>query len=299
MDFLGAWKTIVNMANGIIAALPNLLLAFLIFLGFYFIGKRTNGIVRTMTEKRQRARHAGVILGRLAQSSVIIAGILVMLTIIFPSFQPVDLIQLLGIGSVAIGFAFHDIFQNFLAGILLLLTGPFHVDDEISIDKYEGTVEDIQTRATTLRTYDGRRIVIPNSNLFTNSVTVYTAFRMREVQYELIIDYDEDIREVKRLLMEALNTIEEVLQEPTAEVLVTGLVDGGIVLHIFCWTKLLHQAQLLRLQDSVLTTLKDTLVANNIQLSMQTQKILLETIRASKNGLQAEQTPVIDITHMP
>src|SRR5216110_351767 len=169
MDFLGAWKTIVNMANGIIAALPNLLLAFLIFLGFYFIGKRTNGIVRTMTEKRQRARHAGVILGRLAQSSVIIAGILVMLTIIFPSFQPVDLILLLGIGSVAIGFAFHDIFQNFLAGILLLLTGPFHVDDEISIDKYEGTVEDIQTRATTLRTYDGRRIVIPNSNLFTNS----------------------------------------------------------------------------------------------------------------------------------
>jgi small-conductance mechanosensitive channel len=99
--------------------------------------------------------------------------------------------------------------------------------------------------------------------------------------------------------MEALNTIEEVLREPTAEVLVTGLVDGGIVLHILCWTKLLHQAQLLRLQDSVLTTLKDTLVANNIRLSMQTQKILLETIRANKNGSQAEQTAVIDITPMP
>jgi small-conductance mechanosensitive channel len=295
INFLGAWQTILNIINGTIGALPNLLLAFLIFFAFYITGKRTNTIVRTMTDKRQKARNAGIILGKLAQSGVITAGILVALTTVFPSFQPGSLIQLLGIGSVAIGFAFHDIFQNFLAGILLLLTGPFHVGDEISVDNYEGTVEDIETRATTLRTYDGRRIVIPNSDLFTNSVTVYTAFRRRRIQYQLSIDYSEDIREVKHLLLEALNAIEEVLKEPVPEVLVIGLVDGSIVLQIHCWTHLVHQIQLLRLQDSILTTIKDTLIANDIQLSMQTQKIFLETIRASMNGEQAKQDPTADI----
>jgi len=284
------------MANGMYAALPNLVLAFLIFLIFYFIGKRTNNIVRAMTEKRQRARHAGVLLGKLAESSVVTAGVLVMFTIIFPSFQPADLIQLLGIGSVAVGFAFHDIFQNFLAGILLLLTGPFHVGDEISVDVYEGTVEDIQTRATTLRTYDGRRIVIPNSNLFTDSVTVYTAIRMRQIQHELVIDYKEDIRQVKNLLTGTLNTIEGIVNEPVPEVLVTNITGDGIVLQISCWTRLLHQGQILHLRDNILTSVKDTLIANNVDLPTQTQKILLETIRPSKNGVQAEEMQSEDIS---
>ena len=295
MNFLAAWTTIVDMVNGLIAALPNLALAFLIFFGFYVVGKRTNTIVRTMTDKRQKARNAGIVLGKLAQSGVITAGILVALTTVFPSFQPGSLIQLLGIGSVAIGFAFHDIFQNFLAGILLLLTGPFHVGDEISVDKYEGTVEDIETRATTLRTYDGQRIVIPNSDLFTNSVAVYTAFRMRRIQYQLTIDYNTDIRQVKTLLLEALNTIEDVMLEPAAEVLVIGLKDDSIMLQIFCWTKLVHQAQLLHLQDSILTAIKDTLDANNIQFPTQTQKILLESIKTSNNRVTPEEEQATDV----
>jgi len=286
------------MVNGIFEGLPNFALAFLIFLIFYFIGKRTNTIVRSMTEKRQKARHAGMILGKLAQSGVVTAGVLVMLTIIFPSFQPVDLIQLLGIGSVAIGFAFHDIFQNFLAGILLLLTGPFHVGDEISIDKYEGTVEDIQTRATTLRTYDGRRIVIPNSDLFTNSVTVYTSFHLRQLQCELIIDNNEDIQQAKTLLLGTINTLENVAQTPPAEVLVTAINGSGIVFQISCWTELLHQREILHLQDSILTTINETLFENNIQLPTQTQKIFVETVHASKNGAQAEEKLATDITNV-
>lgn len=299
VNILLTWTTIVNMVNGIFVELPNLVVAFLIFLVFYFVGKRTNIVVRIMTDKRQKARNAGMILGKLAQSGVITVGILVAFTIAIPTFQPGSLIQLLGIGSVAIGFAFHDIFQNFLAGVLLLFAGPFHVGDEISVDKYEGSVEDIQTRATTLRTYDGRRIVIPNSDLFTNSVTVYTAFRSRQIQCELIIDYDEDIRQVKTLLLRTLNTIENVAQEPPAEVLVTAITGSGIVLQISCWTKRLLQREILHLQDSILTALKDTLVSNNIQLPTQTQKILLETINGSKNGSWAEEKPVLDITNIP
>ena len=292
MDFQRAWDTLLGMVNGTIAAFPNLLLGVLIFLIFYMIGKRVNTTVRLMTDKRQKARNAGLLLGKLAQSGVITVGILLVLTIIFPSFQPGNLIQLLGIGSVAIGFAFHDIFQNFLAGILLLLTGPFRIGDEIAVDQFEGTVEDIETRATTLRTYDGRRIVIPNSDLFTNAVTVYTAFRMRQLQYTLPIDYNEDIPQVKQLLTEILNGIEGVLNEPAPEVLVNGLTDSGITIQISCWTRMLYQAQLLHLQDEVLTAIKASFVAHKIQLPTQTQKILLEALPASPNGTNHKEPDI-------
>ncbi len=134
MDFKRAWDTITNMAADFTAALPNFVLAFIIFMIFYFVAKRIRLLVTQVTEKRHRAQNIGVILGKMAQSAVVVTGLLVVMTILFPSFKPGDLIQLLGIGSVAIGFAFHDIFQNFLAGILLLLTAPFKIGDQIMVE---------------------------------------------------------------------------------------------------------------------------------------------------------------------
>ena len=80
---------------------------------------------------------------------------------------------------------FRDILQNFLASILILLTEPFQIDDQIVFKDFEVTVENIQTRATTIKTYDGRRIVIPNSELFTNSVSVNTTNEKRQNRQNL------------------------------------------------------------------------------------------------------------------
>jgi small conductance mechanosensitive channel len=266
MDFARAWTTLVDMVNGFIAALPDLLLALLIFMCFYYFARRTHVFVVRLTERRQKARNLGVILGKLAQTGVIVAGLLVALAVLFPSFKPGDLIQLLGIGSIAIGFAFRDVFQNFLAGILLLLTAPFKIGDQIAVADFEGTVEDIQTRATTLKTYDGRRVVIPNTDLFTQSVTVNTAFNKRRLTYEIVVGYDDDLDEVKRVIQHGLHTIEDILHEPPAETLVAALSDGGVTLRIQCWTRLSSHTHLLHLQDKILTVLKNRLVEHRIDL---------------------------------
>jgi small conductance mechanosensitive channel len=97
------------------------------------------------------------------------------------------LIKILGLGGVAIGFAFQNILQNFLAGLLLLWAEPFRVRDEIKVDAFEGTVEEIQTRATIVKTYDGRQVVIPNVDLFTRCVGVSTAFNARRWEDDLTL----------------------------------------------------------------------------------------------------------------
>ncbi len=293
MDFKRAWDTITNMVGGFIAALPNLILAFIIFIIFYFVARRIRSLVTQMTEKQHRAKNLALLLGKTAQTSVVIAGLLVTMTILFPSFRPGDLIQLLGIGSVAIGFAFHDIFQNFLAGILLLLTAPFKIGDQIRIEDFEGTVEDIQTRATTIRTYDGRRIVLPNTSLFTNSVTVNTAFGKRRLEYEVEIDYKEDIAQTKRIILDAVNSTNGVLDYPAAEVLVVALAESGIKIRIYWWTMTPRHMDALYLQDKVLMALKNCLVESGIDLPIPTQQIVLQTLPEIGNGNHSDGRKVL------
>ncbi len=295
MNFKRAWDTMTNMAGDLVAALPDLVLAFLISFIFYLIAKRIRALVTQLTEKQQKAKNLGVLLGKMAQTSVIVAGLLVSMTVVFPSFRPGDLIQLLGIGSVAIGFAFHDIFQNFLAGVLLLLTAPFKIGDQIMVEDFEGTVEDIQTRATTIKTYDGRRIVLPNTTLFTNSVTVNTAFGKRRMEYEVSIDLKEDINQVKKIILDAVKSVDGVLDDPPAEVLVVALADTSVNIRLYWWTMIPQHPYTLHLQDKVLTSLKNSLVKSGIELSMPSQQIVLQTLSGNgKNEYSDDQRVLSD-----
>jgi small conductance mechanosensitive channel len=171
IDLSNAWKSGERIINSVISLLPNLVLAAVIFGGFLFLASVSKTVVRRVA-KRQHHRNLPVLLGQLAHLLVVILGFLISLSVVAPSFTAGDLIKVLGVGSVAVGFAFQNILQNFLAGILLLLQEPFGPGDWISVTGLEGEVDDIQTRATIVRTKNGQRIVIPNAVLFTNPVTV-------------------------------------------------------------------------------------------------------------------------------
>src|SRR5262249_42789469 len=133
-----------------------------------------------LISRRGRPIYVGRVIGKLLQIGTVVIGLLACLAIIFPSFSARDLIQLLGIGGVAIGFAFRDVLQNFLAGIILLLSAPFRIGDEIEFSGQKGEVEDIQIRATLLRAEDGRSVVIPNTSLFTTMLLVKERGRQGE-----------------------------------------------------------------------------------------------------------------------
>ena len=106
-------------------------------------------------------------------------GFLVVITVLLPSMRPVDIFTSLGIGSVALGFAFKDILQNWIAGFFILIRRPFHRGDQIKVGDIEGTVQAVETRATLVKTYSGRLVIIPNSDIYTRSVTVNTAYEHR------------------------------------------------------------------------------------------------------------------------
>jgi small conductance mechanosensitive channel len=172
IDLTNAWRSWDHMVDAAIALLPNLILALVIFVIFLVLATIARSLVRRVSARRSHHKNLGILLGQLAHLTVVIIGLLIAISAIAPSFHTSDLIKMLGIGSVAIGFAFQNILQNFLAGILILLQEPFQIGDWISVTGLEGRVEDIQTRATVVATHKDTRIVIPNAVLFTNPVVV-------------------------------------------------------------------------------------------------------------------------------
>lgn len=284
-----AWDKIQSMVNGFIALLPNIVLGLIVFIFFLFVASRIKVVVKRLTRNRRSARNLGLVLGRLAQGLTILIGLFIALSIVIPTFRAGDLIQLLGISGVAIGFAFRDILQNFLAGILILLTEPFQIDDQIVFKGFEGTVENIETRATTIRTYDGRRIVIPNSELFTNSVTVNTAFENRRLEYDVGIGYGDDIDLAKQVMLDTIHSLDEVLRDPAPDALVMELAESTVNIRIRWWIQPPRRADDLHSRDKVISAIKKTLTANGIDLPFPTQQILFHDQTEETDGNRSGQ----------
>jgi small-conductance mechanosensitive channel len=193
------------------------------------------------------------------------------------------------LGSVAVGFAFRDVLQNYLAGILLLFTEPFRIGDQIVFGDYEGTVEDIQTRATFVRTYDGRRIVIPNGELFTQAVLVNTAFERRRMQYDIGIGYSDDIETAKSLMLEAMSECETVLKEPAADVLAYELGEFDVKIRARWWIEPPQRRDSLVSRDQVLSAVKRKLTENGIDLPFPTRQILFHDQTEEIDGRRGRQ----------
>ncbi|MCY1440424.1 Small-conductance mechanosensitive channel [compost metagenome] len=178
----------------------------------------------------------------------------------------------LGIGSVAIGFAFKDIFQNLLSGILILLSEPFRIGDDIIVNNMEGTVEDIQIRATFLRSPDGRRIVIPNATVYTSAVTVNTAYQRRRCEFVVGIGYEDDVQKAKAVILKLLDNSRNVLSQPAFSVNVTALADFSVNLTVRWWvdtTETTTSASISEIQERVV----DAFDENNISIPYPVQEV--------------------------
>src|SRR5882757_33899 len=240
-----------HLIDTLLDRLPSLILGAVAFAILYVLSLwAARGVQKLISSQRQ---NLGVVFGRLTSGVLILLSFLVAFSIVAPSFQASDLIKILGIGGVAIGFAFQNILQNFLAGLLLLWTEPFRVGDEIKLDAHEGKVEEIQARATIIRTYDERRVVIPNAELFTRSVIVNTALGSRRWQYDLSVKKFGGLEKMKELIRNAVRGVPGVLSDPGPEALVADVTPDVVKMRVLWSTNDSRQHQMLASYDQVLT----------------------------------------------
>lgn len=235
-DKVNEYQTIMTSANHLlqqmISRIPYLIVASLVFVIFWVLSIFFKKAVTRILGSRKHHQNLVTVFRRVGSALILFLGFMVAMIIAVPSFTPGKLISALGIGSVAIGFAFKDIFQNLLSGILLLLSEPFRIGDQIISGNFEGTVEDIQIRATTIRTYDGRKVVIPNSQLYTSTMTVNTAYSQRRLEFDVGIGYENNIIDAQQVILSVLKAAPTVSKLAEPSVIATALADSSVVLRV-------------------------------------------------------------------
>lgn len=268
------WNSMFGLLNSFLTRLPYIVVALIVFGVFLIIGRIVRGIINTAGRRTRLDLTLAELLGRLASFVITILGIFVAAVIIFPAFKPGDLVAGLGITSVAIGFAFKDVLQNFFAGILILWRKPFVVGDQLKFREYEGTVEEINVRSTRLKTFDGERAVIPNGDIYTNSVLVKTAYDKRRIKFVVGIGYSDDIEAGRGAIRRVLSETEGVLGDPGPWIYVAELAPSSVNFTVYFWVNS-EQANVLKVSDKVVAGIKYALDKAGIDMPYPHSVVLL------------------------
>ncbi|MEH3148660.1 MAG: mechanosensitive ion channel family protein [Methylobacterium frigidaeris] len=289
MIFSEALDRLEQLGRASAALLPGLAIALVLFGLGLLVARLVRSGVRRAAAMRSASSGSAAVLGRIAGGVTVLVSFLVAASVAFPSVSAADLFNLLGIGGVAIGFAFRDVLQNLLAGILILLTRPFVIGDQIRAGSYEGTVEDVWVRATVLRTYDNQRVLIPNAILFVDKITVITAHEKRRLSFPLTIGNGDDIREARRVITEALRATEGVLADPPPEALVTGLGAAGVDMTARLWIDPPRRRDAMDALDQAIANVKEALAAAGIDLPYPTTQVLFHDQTEDTDGDRSRQ----------
>lgn len=248
------WQTLNGMWRGAIERLPFLAIAAVVVLAFWGVGRLTQSVLLAAGLRTRLDVTLARLLGRIAGAATFVLGVLVGAVIVFPGFSPGDLVAGLGITSVAIGFAFKDVLQNFFAGILILWRRPFVVGDTVSIAGFEGVVEEINVRATRIRTFDNDRAIIPNGDVYTSSMIVQTAYQRRRLSVDVGIGYRDDIEQAREIVIGVAGKVEGVLESPEPFAVVTDLAASSVDLRVYFYVN--SSSSFLRMRDKVRTGIK-------------------------------------------
>ena len=224
-----------SLWESLLDTLPRLGVAIVIvFVGWGF----SRGVRWTMRTRLQRSRTPSFVnvISKLTSWIVVIISVLAAAAVTFPSVKPVDLLAGLGFFSVAVGFAFQDILENTLAGVLLLFRQPFRSGDQITVVDRSGTVTEINIRETRITTFDGESVIIPNRDVYKNVILVHTHHDTHRLHFDIGIAYDNDAEQATRAIVEQLSTVPGVEHDPPPEALVHELGVSTVNIRALLWS---------------------------------------------------------------
>jgi len=151
--------------------------------------------------------------------------------------QTTSIIAVLGAAGLAVGLALQGTLSNIAAGFMLLFLRPINVGDYIDANGVSGTVDEIGLFVSHLRTFDGLYVCVPNSQIWSGSITNYSKLPTRRFDLTIGIGYEDDIDKALKVLMGLAKDDKRVAAEPAAVALVSSLDDSAVTLQLRVWTK--------------------------------------------------------------
>ncbi|MGD2164798.1 MAG: mechanosensitive ion channel family protein [Anaerolineae bacterium] len=265
---------LVDLADEFVGNLEAYLFAVAIFVGTLFLAKLAERAVRRSIRARVQDPETQLLVSRMARWTVLVLGALTALNQV-PGIDVTSLLAGLGIVGFTIGFALQDIARNFIAGLLLLLRQPFNVGDAVEVGGHAGTVLEITTRDTVIKTWDGVMEIIPNLDVYSNPIINYSELPKRRRTVLVGLGYGENVDRAKELFLQAIRGTEGVLQEPAPEILTEDMGDAALNLAARFWVNQ-QTHNLFGVHSNVVDAINDVAEQEDIDLPFPTQVVHLE-----------------------
>lgn len=220
-------------------------------------------VVARLLTWRGRSPSSAAVFARLGGWLVLFLGLGTGLTIAFPSVRPVDVLGGVGVVSIAAGIAFQTVLGNMFAGIVLVSRDVFRVGDQIAVGQHRGTIARIDLTSSTLRTFDGRLLVVPNGVLHSEVVTVQTGYEQVRTIVGVDIDDAADLELARRVAVESMRELSSVLDQPPPDALLSEVGTTTVRLDLRFWSGA-QQLETRAAQHDVITAVLQAFRANGI-----------------------------------
>src|SRR5438309_7063123 len=205
----------------------------LLFLLSFVVASVVRGTIRNQLKRPHIDQQVALLVSRIAYLTVVVLGVIAFFTRWFGS--PALVFGGFGFLALAISLAFQDILKNFIAGIFMLLERPFRLGDEITVDNHTGIVENIEMRATTLRTSEGEQVITPNSLVYTGTIINRTRYPTRLFTLTAKVPAGAALDGLAERVEEQLKSRPDIAKDPPPRVGLQPSLDGGLTRGVRYW----------------------------------------------------------------
>lgn len=252
--------------------LPALISALVIFVAGLWLAGYLAAVVEQALKRRHTDPEAALLVRHLIRWGLI--ALVVMAALQQVGFNLTAFLTGLGILGFTVGFALQDVSKNFVAGLLLLLQQPFSLGEAIEVGDYSGKVEDISLRATRLRTFDGRDVLIPNADVFTSAIVNFSRTPARRVALDVGVAYGSDLEQVREVALAAVRQVPGLRDEPQPMVAFHTFADASINLTLYFWVDT-AQTNPLQAQSNALEAVNAAFARHGIDIPYPIQTVHL------------------------
>ncbi|MDG5751213.1 mechanosensitive ion channel family protein [Qipengyuania sp. XHP0211] len=292
MNYIGTLRDqLQDMGTGFIEALPSIAIALVILFVTWIVARfavRISDMIVGRTEIRASLKN---LIDTLVKLGIWLIGLFIAAVVVMPDLTPASLLAGLGIGAVAIGFAFQDIFENFLAGVLIMVREKMRIGDIIECEGITGKVEYITLRETHVRKLSGELTVVPNSILFKNPVEIFTDVDQRRHEVVVGVSYDTQLDHAADVIRRAVEDVEDVLASKGVDIFAQEFNSSSVDFLVRWWAGSTPRAGW-ESKDKVVRAIKAALDEASIEIPFPyVTHTFKETVPVSQLGDTTKKTP--------
>ncbi|HPE57617.1 MAG TPA: mechanosensitive ion channel family protein [Bacteroidales bacterium] len=256
----------------VVTRTPDIIVSLTILIAFIIIGKIFYRMFRIRIQKRWKDSLVASFISEFLKWSFYLIGLTIALFNLGLGGIASSLMAGAGVTAIIVGFAFKDIAENFLAGILLAINRPFKIGDIIEVSGIKGPVKGLDLRTTQIKMVDGRDIYIPNATVITNVFTNYTRDGLLRLDFELGVDTYTDVEMVRELIIKHIGVQKDVLKKPQPNVTLESFGESSIGLKVTFWIDIFKDKKedqsLLGepVKSRIMREIKDILIEKNVNM---------------------------------